>query len=319
MFNLITRKAQSYFLGHYYDKVFHRSDDHIRRLRKLLSDERSVEVFDLLLKSYTSKNDDADWFYKQAAEVLSSETKYTMNTGRVVHEAVNMYFRDEIYHFKERYNMDRRIVLLDGGSYNGDTIVSASNTARLSEKFQIAYAYAFEPDPSNYHQLQRNLRDLSFPVETFNCGLDDHDGKEEFCWEGVRTKINTDGGIYGEGNAAGGRMLSVRNAGLFLDDLKNAGVAKPGYSSSEKDKMSNRPLPNFIKLDIEGREREVILSMSGFIREYHPDLAVSIYHRPEDLWDLPLMIYSICSDYKIYIRHNSDYYTETICHAVYNI
>ena len=44
MFNLITRKAQSYFLGHYYDKVFHRSDDRIRRLRKLLSDERKFEL-----------------------------------------------------------------------------------------------------------------------------------------------------------------------------------------------------------------------------------------------------------------------------------
>jgi FkbM family methyltransferase len=268
---------------------------------------------DLLLKSYTTIQNDSATYYLRAAEPLIPEKSYSTQEGYLIQETKEMYFRDEIHRFKERFGVGRSLVLLDGGAYNGDTLLSVAKGIQEGSLPQVEYAYAFEPDPINYSYMQRILNNLPFTVETFNCGLDDHDGKEQFCWEGVRTRINTDGGIFGAGETFDGQELPVINTGTFLESLQNrTSFQEEALSSFSK----NQNLPNFIKLDIEGREREAILSAAAYIRNHHPDLAISIYHRPEDLWDIPLMIYSICDKYKIYIRHNTNYYTETVCHAI---
>lgn len=303
----------AYLKGRYYSKIFDRSRDRICRLRKVLADRRSIEVLDLLLKSYTTIQNNSTTYYLRAAEPLSPEKSYSTQEGYLIQETKEMYFRDEIHHFKERFGIDRPIVLLDGGAYTGDTLLSAAEGIQEGLLPQIEYAYAFEPDPINYSYMQRILTDIPFPVETFNCGLDDHDGKEQFCWEGVRTRINTDGGIFGAGEAFAGQELPVINTGAFLESLQNRASLKEEVLSRFS---KNQKPPNFIKLDIEGREREAILSASAYIRNHHPDLAISIYHRPEDLWDIPLMIHSIYDKYRIFIRHNSNYYTETVCHAI---
>ena len=74
-------------------------------------------------------------------------------------------------------------------------------------------------------------------------------------------------------------------------------------------------LSNFIKLDIEGKEKEVLMDIEEYIAEQMPDLAICIYHKVEDLWEIPMMIKKINPKYKIYIRHHSNYYTETVCYA----
>ena len=55
---------------------------------------------------------------------------------------------------------------------------------------------------------------------------------------------------------------------------------------------------------------------SETIRANMPVLAVCLYHRPEDLWDLPLLVRSLRPDYKIYVRRYSDERWETVLYAV---
>jgi hypothetical protein len=47
-----------------------------------------------------------------------------------------------------------------------------------------------------------------------------------------------------------------------------------------------------------------------------PVLAVSLYHKPEDLWDLPLLINALVPGYLLYLRRYSDERWETVCYAV---
>ena len=43
-------------------------------------------------------------------------------------------------------------------------------------------------------------------------------------------------------------------------------------------------------MDIEGAEYEALLGARGTISKYRPGLAISLYHRPADLWQIPLLI-----------------------------
>ena len=59
---------------------------------------------------------------------------------------------------------------------------------------------------------------------------------------------------------------------------------------------------DYIKYDVEGSEREAILGSQKTISEHTPALLVSLYHRSEDLFDLPLLLHELCPDYKLYLR-----------------
>ena len=74
--------------------------------------------------------------------------------------------------------------------------------------------------------------------------------------------------------------------------------------------------PTYIKMDVEGAERDALLGGAKTISKNAPVLAICLYHRPEDVWDLPLLIRSLRPDYRLYVRRHSDERWETVCYAV---
>lgn len=60
-----------------------------------------------------------------------------------------------------------------------------------------------------------------------------------------------------------------------------------------------------IKLDLEGAEAVVVPAMAATIAKYRPQLAISIYHEIEHLWDLPLQLMAMCPDYDFFVEHYS--------------
>lgn len=74
--------------------------------------------------------------------------------------------------------------------------------------------------------------------------------------------------------------------------------------------------PTLIKMDIEGAELEALIGGKKTIQAFRPKLAICIYHKPEDLFEIPLYIKSLNSDYNLYIRQYSNTRYETVCYAV---
>ena len=72
----------------------------------------------------------------------------------------------------------------------------------------------------------------------------------------------------------------------------------------------------FIKMDIEGSELKALEGAKGLIKKYKPKLAISVYHKPEDIVELPLYIKTLIPEYKLYLRHYSNFYRETILYAI---
>lgn len=70
-----------------------------------------------------------------------------------------------------------------------------------------------------------------------------------------------------------------------------------------------------IKMDIEGQEQNAIKGGIQTIRREKPKMAVCVYHRLEDLWEIPGLIKNICSDYKIWLRHHSPVVWDSVCYA----
>lgn len=68
----------------------------------------------------------------------------------------------------------------------------------------------------------------------------------------------------------------------------------------------------FIKMDVEGCEREVLLGAASLIRKYKPILSFSAYHRPADLKGLPAVVHRIRNDYAVALNSfaEKDFYCE---------
>ena len=69
-------------------------------------------------------------------------------------------------------------------------------------------------------------------------------------------------------------------------------------------------------MDIEGAEIEAINGARQIISKHKPDLAISVYHKIEHLWEIPLLLNTLDNNYKFYLRSHEHFNQETILYAV---
>lgn len=154
---------------------------------------------------------------------------------------------------------------VDCGAFDGDTLRELPNNVEA-----IA---AFEPDLKNFQALSRSSRERQPKTEVllWPCGVGKETASLSFC---------SDSGAASQFRSGGQTSVPV----VALDDtLQNFA-------------------PDFIKMDIEGAEYEALEGARGLIQEYHPALAICVYHRPDDLWRIPLLLQSWDCGYKLYLR-----------------
>ncbi len=72
---------------------------------------------------------------------------------------------------------------------------------------------------------------------------------------------------------------------------------------------------NYIKMDIEGAELEALKGAQKQL-EQGAQLAVSLYHKSRDIWEIPEYIKSINPAYNFYLRHYTNSIFETVLYAV---
>ena len=72
---------------------------------------------------------------------------------------------------------------------------------------------------------------------------------------------------------------------------------------------------DFIALDVEGAELQTLKGAQNSIKEFKPDLAISIYHNFKDFSEIPKWIFNQNLGYKFYLGHYSIYSEETILFA----
>lgn len=82
------------------------------------------------------------------------------------------------------------------------------------------------------------------------------------------------------------------------------------------DEMLNGQRVSYIKMDIEGAEMEALNGAHNTINKFRPKLAISVYHKEDDLWNIPDYLHKEYPWYKFYLRHYTPITTETILYAM---
>ena len=167
----------------------------------------------------------------------------------------------------------------DLGAYNGDTVRELLASANGA----IQTIYAMEPDARNYRKLeayaQEENRARIIPI---NAGAWSEDSELSFDASGNR-------------NASFGANRSAT--------LADRPVKLKTIAARSLDSVLNGAKVDYIKYDVEGAEREALIGSTQTILAHHPTLMVSLYHRNEDIFDLPILIHEHFPQYKkFYLR-----------------
>lgn len=72
---------------------------------------------------------------------------------------------------------------------------------------------------------------------------------------------------------------------------------------------------DLIKLDVEGSELAALQGAEGSLKRWHPKLAISLYHRPQDFFSLPLWLSSLDCGYRFFLDHYTIHHEETVLYA----
>lgn len=200
------------------------------------------------------------------------------NVGAVTDELYQQQYFD-----KEIMKPCQNEVFVDGGCYD-------CSTDRLFKKWcggDYKKIYAFEPDTKNYKKCLAAAKQIQ-NMELINKGL----------WSREETLY------FAENADQGSRIIEAK----AQDEMTVPVAAIDDVVGGEK--------VTFIKMDVEGAELEALKGARGTITKHHPRLAISIYHKLEDIWEIPDYILSLSDDYRFYIRHYQLSKNETILYAL---
>lgn len=192
----------------------------------------------------------------------------TSDTDYYKHIAENsQYFPDIITE-----QMSEEEIFADVGAYTGDSIQEFVKA--VHDKYKKIYA--FEPDEKNMDALRKNITDER--IVFYQKGAGRSNGRAFF--------LNDKGG--GKNEAA--HVVKEKNK-----DVSEIEIVRLDDVIQEK--------CTYIKMDIEGMELDALAGAEHLIRQYKPKMAVSVYHRMEDMIEIPQWILHLDMGYKLYLRH----------------
>jgi len=103
------------------------------------------------------------------------------------------------------------------------------------------------------------------------------------------------------------------------DEIRPGGLSVDSFTMTTLDdyaEVKDIKRVNLIKMDIEGAEMSALKGASKIIRKFKPMLAISAYHKPEDLWQIPIKIKELNVKYKIFFGHHSPLQWESVYYAL---
>lgn len=159
---------------------------------------------------------------------------------------------------------------MDLGAYNGDTI---DELGCLTD-WRWQEVLAVEPD-------RRSCRKLRLLAEALAV-------------KGLAVEVH-EAGIWSEAGELGFSDSGGRQS-TFI------GVQKRTVPVTTIDAVADGRAVTLIKMDVEGAEVQAIEGGRQTISAYRPRLFVAAYHYDVDLFRLPLMLWQLVPEYKIYLR-----------------
>ena len=179
----------------------------------------------------------------------------------------------------------------------GDIIIDGGISANVSSQIKFINKignkgkwFGFEPDPigfvSAYDNIKQSVSYNNFRL--IDCGL----------WS-KRDKICFDS--HGDSSTCITKNFNT----IQIDVISIDEFVASNYLNNI----------DYIKLDVEGVEFDVLKGATRTIKEFRPKLAISLYHNIDDIFKLPLFLNEICDNYNFHIGHHCAGLHETILYA----
>lgn len=246
---------------------------------------------------YTIKDIDLDTLYSKenvdlVLDLLCDDISKRVFLKRIdAYKSLNTDFSEVYTNDKQYFNSifeDFRLdneVYVDAGVFNPATLLDFIQF----NNGQFLNIYAFEPDSKSYEKISKEIGNID-KINIIPAGLSDKD-------EEVVFDMRDDGSAKildkNEQPLANTEVVSLKSLDTFL----------------------NEP-PTFIKMDIEGHEQKALLGAKNIIIKHKPKLAICVYHKPDDLINIPLLLSEWVPEYKFYLRHHNRFWYETVLYAV---
>lgn len=171
-------------------------------------------------------------------------------------------------------------VFVDGGCFNFGTCQILLDQCRT-----VKSIYAFEPDANQWLSVQDGIKKSGF-------------SKAHFIKKGLWSETT--------------ELRFTQTFGGGSNVCETGTTIVPVTSIDE---TIHEPI-TFIKMDIEGAELEALKGAALHIVTDRPKLAVCVYHKPEDIFKIPMYIKSLIPDYRLFMRHYSNVEVETVLYAI---
>ena len=168
-----------------------------------------------------------------------------------------------------------QISFADCGAYDGDTL---RDVLEHLGPHRIKEYHAFEPDATNIRQLEAFVETL--PVD-------------------LQARIFCHHAAVGDENG----FVSIAQEGSESTHVSGKSTASEGVQCVTLDSVFFDKSCDFIKMDIEGFEKEALSGATASIEKFKPILAISAYHRPDDFFALPLLIKSMREGTGFFRKH----------------
>lgn len=233
-------------------------------------------------------------------EITNIETAYDLfsdDISKVLFESILNYrisdclakeppVEDEMQYFSKTIpNLKKPAFFVDCGAFDGDTLPDLYNFFGTVDNL-----IAFEPDSDNFNKLSMRIKKSS---NLF-----------------AKQLIKLPAGVWRENTVL---KMSEGNGEASKVDGDENGVSVQCLSLDETIGSGD---PDFIKMDIEGAEYDAIVGSKNIIERCQPILAISVYHRPTDLWAIQLLIDSYNCSYNYYLRTYKNSTFDTILYCI---
>lgn len=274
------------------------------QLSEIVGPANCIAYNDLVLDEIMGGHRERDWFagemgsIREGLELLESDESRNIYVNvlcnRIASHLATRSYEEmcvlpQYFYEHEGYCLGAGETLVDCGAYTGDTLEQFLAVLGIGKNF--SHAYAFEMDPDNYQALNRWIQGQGKDVS----------GKVTACNAGVWNETGT---------LSYGKMSSSDSFSIF-----NPREAVTAKTVRLDDVLGDRRV-TLLKMDIEGAEKAALEGAEKLVKSQKPKLAVCVYHRIEDLWEIPILLKEWVPEYSISIRHHAKWWvSETVCYA----
>jgi methyltransferase, FkbM family len=182
----------------------------------------------------------------------------------------------------ELFELTKSDYFVDCGAYTGDTVLQFAEFYPF-----LSGISAFEPTDDTFKMLQNSIAKLSIPVRPIKKAVGDECGSAFFDILGNQTAnriVDNDRGV----------LIEVTTLDTELSEVS----------------------PTYIKMDVEGFELAALRGARETIKKNRPILAICLYHKGEDLYEIPLYLRDLLTDYNFFVRKYTGTVFELVLYAV---